>query len=140
YYVDDVEVSVATERVQYLDAEGNLITESLRDYTRKTIRKEYTSLGEFLTKWNGADRKQAIVEELANRGVFLDELAEQVGRDFDAFDLICHVAYDQPPLTRRERANRVRKRDVFAKYSEHARAVLDVLLDKFADGGLSSVE
>ena len=101
YYVDDVEVTIATERVQYLDANGKLITESLRDYTRKTVRKAYASLSDFLTAWNSAERKQAIIEALAGQGVFLDELAEQVGRDYDAFDLVCHVAFDQPPLTRR---------------------------------------
>lgn len=140
YYVDDVEVTVATERVQYLDADGKLITESLKDYTRKTILKAYTSLDAFLNAWKDADRKQAIVEELSNRGVFLEELAEQVGLDFDAFDLICHVTFDQPPLTRYERAERVRKRNVFEKYGEKARAVLDALLEKYADGGLKSVE
>jgi type I restriction enzyme R subunit len=140
YYVDDVEVSVATERVQYLDADGRLITESLRDYTRKTVNKEYASLTAFLTAWNGAKRKQVIVDELANRGVFLEELAEQVGRDFDAFDLLCYVAFDQPPLTRRERANNVRKRNIFAKYGVKTRAVLNALLEKYADAGLSSVE
>ena len=94
----------------------------------------------FLNAWKDADRKQAIIEELSSRGVFLDELAEQVGRDFDAFDLICHVAFDQPPLTRRERAEKVRKRNVFAKYGDKARAVLEALLDKYADAGLKSVE
>ena len=140
YYVDDVEVTIATERVQYLDEHGKLITESLKDYTRKTVRKAYTSLDAFLNAWHDADRKQAIVEELANHGVFLDELAEQVGRDYDAFDLVCHVAFDQPPLTRRERAARVKKRNVFAKYGDKTRAVLDALLEKFADGGVRSVE
>jgi type I restriction enzyme R subunit len=140
YYVNDVEVTVAVERVQYLDAEGNLITESLTDYTRKAVRRAYTSLDAFLNAWHGAARKQAIVEALAEQGVFLDELTEQVGQDLDAFDLICHVAFDQPPLTRRERAERVRKRNVFAKYGDKARAVLDALLDKYADFGLKSVE
>ena len=140
YYVDDVEVTVATERVQYLDEHGKLITESLKDYTRKTVRQAYTSLNAFLNAWNDAGRKQAIVEELANHGVFLEELAEQVGRDYDAFDLVCHVAFDQPPLTRRERAENVKKRNVFAKYGGQTRAVLDALLDKFADGGVKSVE
>ena len=138
--MDDVEVSVATERVQYLDADGRLITESLKDYTRKTIRKAYTSLNAFLNAWNDADRKQAIIEELASQGVFLDELAEQVGRDYDAFDLVCHIAFDQPPLTRRERAEHVKKRNVFAKYGDTARSVLHALLEKYADGGLKSVE
>ncbi len=140
YYVDDVEVTVATERVQYLDEHGRLITESLKDYTRKTVRKTYTSLDAFLNAWNDADRKQVIVDEFASHGVFLDELAEQVGRDYDAFDLVCHVAFDQPPLTRRERATRVKKRNVFGKYGDKTRAVLNALLEKFADGGVKSVE
>ncbi|MEQ1829479.1 MAG: type I restriction-modification enzyme R subunit C-terminal domain-containing protein, partial [Pirellula sp.] len=140
YYVNNVEVRVATERVQYLDATGRLITESLRDYSKKTILSEYSSLDQFLTVWNDAEKKQAILEELAIKGVFLDELADQVGRDFDAFDLVCHVAYDQKPLTRKERADKVKKRNVFAKYGEQARAVLDALLEKYADSGLRSVE
>jgi len=140
YFVDDVEVRVATERVQYLDENGKLITESLKDYSRKTVRRAYTSLDAFLTVWNDADRKQAILEELAGKGVFLDELAEQVGRDYDAFDLICHVAFDQPPLTRRERAEKVKKRNVFAKYGDKVRAVLESLLQKYADTGITSLE
>ncbi|QSA97497.1 EcoAI/FtnUII family type I restriction enzme subunit R [Methylococcus sp. EFPC2] len=140
YYVNDVEVTVATERVQYLDADGRLITESLKDYTRKTVRKAYSSLDAFLNAWNDAERKQAIVDELAGQGVFLDELAEQVGRDYDPFDLVCHVVFDRPPLTRRERAEQVRKRDVFGTYGDTSRAVLDALLDKYADSGIRSVE
>ncbi len=140
YYVNDVEVRVATERVQYLDADGKLITESLRDYTRAAVRKSYASLNAFINAWNDAEKKQAVVDALAEEGVFFDDLAEQVGRDLDAFDLICHIAYDQPPLTRRERAQNVRKRHAFAKYGTQARAVLEALLDKYADAGLRSVE
>jgi type I restriction enzyme R subunit len=140
YYVNDVEVTVATERVQYLDAEGKLITESLKDYTRKAIRDVYSSLDVFLTAWRDAARKQAIIEELYSCGVFFEELADQVGQDLDAFDLVCHVAFDQPPLTRRQRAEKVRKRNVFAKYGEKARAVLNALLDKYSDAGIKSVE
>jgi type I restriction enzyme R subunit len=140
YVVHDVPVSVISERVQYYGDDGKLITESLKDYTRKTVRQTYSSLDAFLTVWNDAERKQAIVEELAGKGVFLDELAEQVGRDYDAFDLVCHVAFDQPPLTRRERAENVRKRNVFAKYGDKTRAVLNALLEKYADGGIKSVE
>jgi type I restriction enzyme R subunit len=140
YVVDDVEVTVSTERVQYLDADGKLITESLKDYTRKAVRKAYASLDAFLNAWNEADRKQAIVDELATQGVFIDELAEHVNRDLDAFDLICHGAFDQKPLTRRERADKVRKRNVFGKYGDKTRAVLEALLDKYADAGLKSVE
>lgn len=140
YYVNSVEVRVATERVQYLDANGRLITESLKDYSRKTVRQRYASLDAFLTVWNDADKKHAILEELAARGVFLDELSEQFGRDYDAFDLVCHIAFDAPALTRRERAERVKKRNVFAHYGDKARAVLDALLQKYADSGLKSVE
>ncbi len=140
YYVDNVEVRVATERVQYLDAQGRLITESLKDYTRRSVRDRYASLDEFLSRWSEAERKQAVLEELATQGVFLEELAAAVGRDYDAFDLICHVAFDAPPLTRRERAEKVRKRDVFAKHGPQARAVLDALLEKYADSGIASVE
>ena len=117
YFVHDVEVTVATERVQYLDASGKLITESLKDYSRKTVRQAYASLDEFLTYWRDAAKKQVVLEELAARGVFLDELAEQVGRDYDAFDLVCHVAFDQQPAhpsgTRPERAEASRVRQVW---------------------------
>jgi type I restriction enzyme R subunit len=140
YYVDDVEVRVASERVQYLDSGGKLITESLRDYSRKTVRASYASLREFLEVWNKAAQKEAIVEELAKAGLFFEELAQEVGADYDAFDLVCHIAYDQKPLTRRERAANVKKRNVFGRYGEKARIVLDALLDKYADGGLASVE
>ena len=140
YVVNNVEVRVATERVQYLDEHGKLITESLKDFSRKTVRQTYASLDTFLTVWNDAEKKQAILEELAAKGVFLDELAAQIGRDYDAFDLVCHVAFDAPPLTRKERAEKVKKRNVFAKYGDKARAVLDALLQKYADSGITSVE
>lgn len=141
YVVDTVEFSVATERVQYLDGTtGKLITESLKDYTRKTLRKSYAVLDDFLTVWNDAERKQVILQELAAKGVFLDELAEQVGRQYDPFDLVCHIAFDQPPLTRRERADGVKKRNVFGRYGGKARAVLEALLDKYADAGITTVE
>ena len=140
YVVDDVEVSVMSERVQFLDENGKLITESLKDFSRKAIRKSYASLNDFLQVWNEAERKAVILQELAAQGVFLTELAEQVGYDFDAFDLVCHIAFDQPPLTRRERAERVKKRNVFAKYGQKSRAVLDALLQKYTDSSILSVE
>jgi type I restriction enzyme R subunit len=103
----DVPVSMSlSERVQYYGPEGKLITESLKDYTRKAVRKDYSSLDAFLRTWNKAERKAVILNELAEHGVLLEPLAEEVGKDFDAFDLICHVAFDQPPLTRRERADK----------------------------------
>ena len=126
--------------MQYLDADGKLITESLTDYTRKTVHKSFATLDDFLNHWNSADQKKALIEEFAAQGLFFDELAEQVGTDYDAFDLICHIAYDQPPLTRRERAAGVTKRNLFGKYGEQARAVLEALLAKYADSGIETVE
>ena len=135
-----VNVAVARERVQYLNADGKLVTESLRDYTRINLGKAYDSLDGFLQAWNSADRKAALIEELEGRGVFLDALADEVGKDFDPFDLLLHVAYDQPPLTRRERAQRVKKRNVLTQYGPVARQVLDTLLDKYADEGITTIE
>jgi type I restriction enzyme R subunit len=140
YYVDNVRVSVVGERVQYYGDDGKLITESLRDYTKKAVCAEFQSLDDFLQRWTEADRKQAVIDELQDHGLMLDALADEVGKDFSAFDLICHVAFDRPPLTRRERAENVRKRDYFTKYGEQARKVLDALLDKFADEGVVTIE
>jgi type I restriction enzyme R subunit len=140
YYVGDVEVSVVSERVQYCGKDGKLITESLNDYTRNTVGTNFASLDDFLTRWARADKKQAVVDELEHEGLLLEALAEEVGRDYDPFDLICHVAYGQKPLTRRERAENVKKRDYFSKFEEKARAVLEALLDKYADEGLSNLE
>ncbi len=140
YVVHDVAVSVLAERVQYYNADGKLITESLTDYTRKKVHAEYATLDAFLQKWSSADQKEAILAELEEQGVLFAELAEQVGKDFDPFDLVCHVAFDQPPLTRRERAENVKKRDYFAKYGDQARAVLEALLEKYADEGIETIE
>ncbi len=140
YYVNDVPVFVLRQRVQYYGPDGKLITESLKDYTRKNVLKEYASLDDFLRKWTGADKKQAVLEELYEQGVIFEALAEEVGKDFDPFDLICHVAFDQPPLTRRERADNVRKRDVFTKYGEQARAVLEALLLKYQDDEVTELD
>ena len=136
----DVTVTVIAERVQYYGPDGKLITESLKDYTRKTVRRDYQSLDQFIQRWSAADRKQAIIEELEQHGVLFEPLAEEVGKDFDPFDLICHVAFDQAPLSRKERAQAVKKRDVFSQYGETARKVLDVLLDKYADTGVENIE
>ena len=140
YYVKDVPVYVVAERVMYYDKDGKLITESLKDYTKKAVRKEFRSLDDFLRSWSGAERKQAIIRELEEEGLLLEALAEEVGREFDAFDLICHVAFDQPPLTRKERADNVRKRDYFTRYGDKAQAVLKALLEKYADTGIENLE
>ena len=140
YMVGDVAVYVIAERVQYYGPEGKLITESLKDYTRSTVRRDYASLDEFLRSWNKAERKTAILRELEEHGLLLAALADEVGKDYGAFDLICHVAFDQPPLTRRERAEQVKKRNYFAKYGDQARRVLETLLDKYADTDIENIE
>jgi len=139
-YVDDVSVTIVAERVEYLDENGKLVTESLRDFTKKELKKRFTSLDDFLTQWQHADRKQAILEELAKEGLPLELLTEELGKNLDPFDLICHIAFDQPPLTRRERAEQVRKSDVFTKYGAQARAVLEALLQKYQDEGVTSLD
>ena len=137
-------VYVVAERVQYYGPDGKLITESLKDYTRKAVLKEFSSLDAFLRKWSAADKKQAVIEELESHGVLLAALAEEVarkeGKAFDPFDLICHVAFDRPALSRKERVDQVKKRDAFTKYGDQARAVLNALLDKYADAGIESIE
>ena len=146
YVIDDVNVRVAVERSQYLDADGKLITEDyrvlLKDDIRKALQAEFGTMTDFLRRWNSAERKQAVLEELAEHGVPLEILQQAVanGSELDVFDLVAHVAFDQKPLTRRERANNVKKRDVFGKYGEQARAVLEALLDKFADHGVQDIE
>jgi type I restriction enzyme R subunit len=140
YYVDSVEVKIAHEQVQYYGANGKLITESLKDYTKSNIKKEFRSLDDFIQTWNEADRKAELVKELADKGVFLESLREEVGKDMDAFDLICHVAFGMPPLTRQERAKEVRKRNYFGKYGETARQVLEALLEKYETEGITSIE
>ena len=140
YYIGDVEVQVIAERVQYYGPEGKLITESLKDYTRKAVRKDYSTLDDFLKRWTSAERKAAVIKELEEHGVLLEALALEVSKDCDAFDLICHVAFDQPALTRRERADQVKKRNYFTKYGEQARKVLEALLEKYADTGIENID
>lgn len=140
YHVSGVTVKKIAERVQYYDADGKLVTESFKDYTKKTIQKEFASMDEFVKKWQTSERKQAIIQELEEQGVIWQALEDDVSRDMDPFDLICHVAFDQPPLTRKERAENVKKRNYFAKYSKAAQQVLNALLDKYADQGVTEIE
>jgi type I restriction enzyme R subunit len=144
YFINGQPVKVLTERVEYLDENGKLVTESLRDYSRKTIRAHYASLDAFLRRWKSEERKEAVIDELANEGLPLGPLLEEVGMELDPFDLICHIAFDQPPLTRRDRAEQVRKRDIFTRFGPQARAVLEALLTKYQDegvvGGLDNVK
>lgn len=140
FKVSGVVVKKIAERVQYYDSDGKLVTESFKDYTRKTIQKQFTSLDDFTRKWNAAERKQTIIDELANEGVIWQALEDDISKELDPFDLICHIAFDQPPLTRKERANNVKKRNYFTKYSTQAQTVLNALLDKYADSGVTEIE
>lgn len=139
-YISGVPVKVINERVQYLGEDGKLITESLKDYSKRTIVTEYKSLNDFLTAWTHAEKKEAIVEELKGRGVFFDEIEKEIGKELDPFDLICHIAYGKKPLTRRERIAEVKKCDYFTKYEGKAREVIDALLEKYADKGITAID
>lgn len=140
YVVGDVEVRIVAQRVQYYGPEGKLITESLKDYTKSKVKNDFASLDDFLRTWTNAERKAVLITELEQHGVLIDALAEEVGKDFDPFDLVCHIVFDQPPLTRKERADKVKKRNYFAKYGDQARKVLEALLDKYADTGVEHIE
>ena len=140
FYVSGVKVTKVAERVQYYDENGKLVTESFKDYTKKTVQKQFASLDDFVKSWTEAERKETIIAELEKEGVLWQALWDDVGKEFDPFDLICHVVFDQPPLTRQERINNVKKRNYFTKYSEQAQNVLNILLDKYADVGLREME
>jgi len=139
-YVNGVDVSVLISRELHFDQHGRLITTSLKDHTKEIIKEQFASLDDFLNKWNNSDRKEAIIAELIDQGVMVEALYEAVDKQVDLFDLICHVAYDQPPLTRKERANNVKKRNYFTKYGDQARKVLEALLEKYADQGIENIE
>lgn len=140
YHIKGVQVFILNEIVEIRSEDGQMVTESYRDYSRKGMLQEFSSLNEFLNKWNSTKKKSAIIEELAEYGIELPKLAKEIGKDYGDFDLICHIAFDQPPLTRAERANNVKKRNYFTKYGEQARAVLEALLDKYADEGITTIE
>ena len=139
-YVNGVDVSVLISRELYFDNDGKPITTSLKDHTKELIKGQYASLDDFLNKWNSTDKKEVIIKELEEQGVMVEALRDAVNREVDLFDLICHVAFEQPPLTRKERANNVKKRNYFTKYGEQARRVLETLLDKYADEGVTNIE
>ena len=140
YYLDDVEVKVLNSRVQYYGEDGKLITESLKDHTKKNMRKEFSNLDDFLRKWTEEGKRAEIEAHLLDKGIFLEELEDEVGKDMDVFDLICHIAFDMPPLTRKERANNVKKRNYFGKYSETAQGVINKLLEKYENEGINNID
>ena len=131
YYIKGKPVTVLAERVEYLDDHDTLVTESLRDYSRKAIRQHYASLDDFLHRGQAAERKEAVLEELVAAGLLIDPLREDVGTDLNPSDLICHIAFDSCPLTRSERANNMGRGNVFSRYSLQARIVLEALLGAF---------
>lgn len=139
-FVNGINVSVLVSREMYFDHSGKPITTSLKEHTREIIKGKFSSLSDFLNKWNNTDKKDAIIRELREQGVLVEELVDAVDQKVDLFDLICHVAYDQPPLTRKERANNVKKRNYFTKYGDQTRKVLEALLDKYADEGIEDIE
>lgn len=141
YRVNDVEVTVISERVQYYDKDGKLITESITDYSKKNILNEFATLDNFLNRWNSEEKKEAIIEELKEQGVLLEALREDIGNpDIDDFDLICHIAFDKKPLTKAERANNVKKRGYLYKYSDMAQSVLERLLERYMNEGITDLE
>jgi type I restriction enzyme R subunit len=139
-YVNGIDVSVLNERIQHLDGNGKLITETMKDYTKKNILREYRTLNEFLAKWNSSVKKKAIIDELEAHGIILENLVTEVKKDLDVFDLVCHIAWDMPPLNRRERVDRVKKRNYFTKYGDKARVIINALLEKYADEGIENIE
>ena len=139
-YIAGVDVTILNERIQYLNNAGELVTTSLHDYTKQNLLQKFSSLDEFLSRWHQADKKSALIAELREQDVVLEDLQRDVEKDLDLFDLICYVAWGCPPLTRKERAENVRKRDCFAKYGDRAQAVLNALLEKYATDGIENIE
>lgn len=141
YRVNDIEIKILSETVQYIGANGKLITENIIDYSKKNILGEYATLESFINAWNKEDRKRAIIEELQNKGVLLEELRKNVkDKDIDDFDLICHIAYDKKPLTKKERAKGVKESGYLYKYEGLAREIINALLDKYMDDGIEDIE
>ncbi|WP_198304198.1 EcoAI/FtnUII family type I restriction enzme subunit R [Arcobacter vandammei] len=139
-YINGVDVTILNERIQVRNNSGELITTSYKDYTKQKIQEEFSSLDDFLNKWSKADKKQAIIDELYEKDILFTELKDEIGKDIDVFDLICHIAYDKPPLTRKERVKSVQKRDYFTKYEGTARAIIEKLLQKYSDEGIEAIE
>ena len=139
---DGCKVKIINKTVSVYDANGKLLRqEDIIDYTRTNIKGEYASLSDFIRKWKASDKKKTIEESFMAMGIDLKVLKADRGmKDVDDFDFICYVAYGKKPLTRKERANNVKKKDFFSKYSADAQAVLDILLDKYMNQGITEVE
>lgn len=143
YIIDGQNIHIAHEIVSVLGEDGKTMkTESVQTFARNQIRRRFESLDQFVQTWSEAERKQAILDELKEYAILIDAVREknEALKDADIFDIICHVAFDQPPLTRKERANNVKKRNYFGKYEGKAREVLEALLDKYAENGILDFE
>lgn len=140
--VNGCKVSIIHKTVSVYDANGKLLRqESIVDYTKENVRGEYASLDNFIRQWSAQEKKEQIRDLLRARGIDLEQMkADQNMTEVDDFDFICHVAFDKKPLTRRERANNVKKRDFLSKYSGAAREVLEALLDKYMNTGIYEIE
>ena len=139
-YINGVDVTILNERVQIRNSEGKLITTSYKEYSKQKVHEEFSSLDDFLNRWSSSEKKQVIIDELYEKDILFEELKVDIGKDMDIFDLICHIAYDKPPLTRKERANSVQKRDYFNKYEGKAKEILKALLEKYSDEGIETIE
>ncbi|MBF0103133.1 MAG: DEAD/DEAH box helicase family protein [Desulfobacterales bacterium] len=139
-YINGIDVSVLITRELYFDNKGKPITTSLKDHTREIIKDKFATLNDFLNKWHSAERKEIIIKELEEQGVLVEALLKSLNKEIDLFDLVCNIAFDKPPLTRKERANNVKKRNYFTQYEEQARKVLEALLDKYSDEGIENIE
>ena len=139
---DGCRVEVIHKTVSVYDANGKLLRqESIVDYTKENVRGEYASLDNFIRQWSAEEKKEKIRDLLRERGIDLEQMKQdQHMEDVDDFDFICHVAFDRKPLTRKERANNVKKRDFLSKYSGIAREVLEALLEKYKDTGIYEIE
>lgn len=139
-YINGVDITILNERVQIRNSEGKLITTSYKEYSKQKLHEEFSSLNDFLNRWSNSEKKQAIIDELYEKNIIFEELKVDIGKEMDIFDLICHIAYDKPPLTRKERAKNVQKRDYFNKYEGKAKEILKALLEKYSDEGIETIE
>lgn len=138
---DGVDFFPIHRTVQYIDPKtGKLISESLVDFSKKTILSEYASLDDFLTRWKEVERKDIIVNEFLERGIAFEELRQDVGIDLDVFDLVLHIAYGKKPLARSERVKKIREDNYFAKYEGKAREIIELLLTKYSDEGITAID
>lgn len=140
YYVDHVPVRILNETVYYYDKDGKIVAESMKEYNAKTIKEEFATMDDFIRRWSEEDRKDVILEELLDKGVLMEELEEEFGKEYDSFDLILHVAYGQKMLTRSERARRIKQSEKMTKYSGVARDVIEALIEKYQDAGFNEFD